>query len=110
MQLNDESRTSWHRLVNRTNVRQYMYPLKFFVHSCTEWQIVQKVCKFCFPFIYFLQTKNNKNVSFMISTHQCYLKKIAYVENIYIHKNNRNDKITGTLYMYVYLSEKNSIK
>lgn len=42
----------------------------------------------------------------MISTHQCYLKKIAYVENIYIHKNNRKDKITGTLYMYMYLSEK----
>lgn len=42
----------------------------------------------------------------MILTHQCYLKKIAYVENIYIYKDDWKDKITGTRYMYMYLSEK----
>lgn len=38
MQLNDESRTSWHRLVNRTNVRLHV-PVKIlcsFVYGMTD--------------------------------------------------------------------------
>lgn len=46
----------------------------------------------------------------MILIYWCYFKKIVYVENIYIYKNNWKDKIIGIFYMYMYLLEKNLIK
>lgn len=42
----------------------------------------------------------------MILIYWCYFKKIVYVENIYIYKNNWKDKIIGLFYMYMYLLEK----